>query len=224
MARKYLPEKVRRYRDEVAEVVEELEAADLTIAGSWRRGAATVGDLDILVPAEQDYAEVIAWAHVELGYTEMRGGMTSQGTVPLGDGNLLLNFWQVRAASEWGGMLLFASGPVDLNISMRARAMERGLTLSQYGLFDGDTQLDDGTEEGIFELLDLEFIAAEDRGGWRALYRTIYRTVMSTVLVPSSDGASTYEVTVRDGIGWECECRGFMYRRKCRHLAEAVAR
>jgi hypothetical protein len=41
-----------------------------------------------------------------------------------------------------------------------------------------------------------------------------------TVEVPSSKGG-TYKVQVEGGIGTDCECTGFQFRRKCRHLKEA---
>lgn len=220
-ARKYLPEKVRRGREEVAEIAERLEGRGLIVAGSWRRGKDTVGDLDILVPGGQ-YHSTIEWAEQELGYVEMRAGVTSQGTCILGDELLLLNFWKVPSTEAWGGMLLFASGPMELNIAMRARAMGLGWMLNQYGLFHGSEQLDDGTEAHIFELLGYQWLGPLDREDWRKRLR-LKAADVKAVRVPTSDGSGFYTVTLKDGLGWDCECRGFSFRGRCRHLAEAEA-
>ena len=44
--------------------------------------------------------------------------------------------------------------------------------------------------------------------------------------VPSSSGGEAHVVSahrVGDGWAWVCDCRGFEYRRKCSHIAQAVA-
>jgi DNA polymerase (family 10) len=219
--RRYLPQKVRRPREEVALAVEQLEVGlGFVVAGSWRRQKATVGDLDILVPHQLDFRSSINLATNYFGYEEIRGGaLKSEGLTTYEHKPLLLNFWRVPTLEAWGGMLLFCTGPYDLNISMRARAKAKGWTLSQYGLFDGDIQLDDGTEERIFELLRLQFLAPVEREDWRP--RLIPVRTTTTVEIRNSKGTGTYTVTLQDGKAIDCECQGFAYRSKCRHLAEA---
>jgi DNA polymerase (family 10) len=226
--RKYMPDKIRRPREALQILVDELEIGGLTVAGSWRRGKETVGDLDILVPYDRemraDIATLCKW-----GYHEIRGGnMKSEGTVPLDDESLLLlNLWQVPTPQSWAGLLLFATGPNDLNISMRARAKGKSLTLSQYGLFqrfdpgDAPFQLDTGKDEReIFDLLGITYLTPEERERWRD-YTGRKPAETTKVQVPSSDGKNTYTVTLKDGKGWDCECLGFGYRGKCRHLTIA---
>jgi len=41
------------------------------------------------------------------------------------------------------------------------------------------------------------------------------------VKIKSSDGKSFYKVTLENGHGVRCTCRGFAYRGRCRHLKEA---
>jgi DNA polymerase (family 10) len=221
--RKFLPEKIRRPREAVAYLVADLEEnAGLTVAGSWRRNTPTVGDLDILVPVTHDYDAIIAEAKERLGYVEMRGGMTSQGVIPNfdDDGDLLLNFWKVPSAEAWGAMLLFATGPVDLNVMMRSRAMQKGLMLSQYGLMRDAVQIDDSTEADIFQRLGLGYLGPEWRQQWRYTLDEVSKS--RTVLVPSSDGKTSYNVTLNSrGLATACPCRGFTFRGHCRHLAAA---
>jgi DNA polymerase/3'-5' exonuclease PolX len=225
---KYLPAKVRRVREDLARPVKQLELAGLTVAGSWRREKDTVGDLDALVPPELGMERAVHSAQVFFGYEEIRGGaMKSEGIATYRDQPLNLNFWYVPDPHAWAAMLLFATGPHDLNIMMRSRAKGRGLLLSQYGLFtpgkegEDNTQLDDGVEEiQIFELLGLVYLTPVEREHWRDyLIKTPSQSV--EVQVPSSDGVNFYTVTLKDGKGFDCNCKGFGYRNQCRHLQEA---
>jgi DNA polymerase (family 10) len=120
-------------------------------------------------------------------------------------------------------MYLFSTGPYDLNIMMRAKAKGKGLTLSQYGLFNGDgSQLDHGeTEEEIFALLDIPYLTPQQRENWRD--HLIQQPKESAVQVKSSSGEGSYSVTIKEGKAVDCECQGFAYRSRCRHLEEAEA-
>ena len=221
--RKFLPEKIRRSRDDVRFIATFLEKElGLTVAGSWRRQTPTVGDLDVLVPPTLHYETILEFVKDELGYVEGRGGMTSQGWLPDFDehGALLLNFWKVPEASNWAGMLLFATGPVDLNIRMRARAGGMGMMLSQYGMFRDGVQVDKNTEADIFRLLGLAYLRPTARQNFRDTLELIGAS--DTVPVLSSDGKSHYNVKVVNGAATACECRAFTFRGKCRHLTAAV--
>lgn len=39
--------------------------------------------------------------------------------------------------------------------------------------------------------------------------------------IPNSKNTSTYSVRIEDGVAVHCECKGFQFRSKCRHLKEA---
>ena len=220
--RRYLPPKVRRPREELNQAAKQLENMGLILSGSWRRGKKTVGDLDCLVT--QPFREVIEFAHTIMGYTEIRGGdMKSEGICEYKGSPLLLNFWRVPSAESYAAMLLFSTGPFDLNIAMRSRAKGKGQTLSQYGLFDtaSGNQLDTGyDEQDIFEMLDYPFLTPEQREDWRD-YLIPKPPKKHTVTVHSSDGVNTYFVVIENGKATECECKGWTYRHHCRHLEEA---
>lgn len=47
-----------------------------------------------------------------------------------------------------------------------------------------------------------------------------YQESIKEVKIPASKGGS-YKVLVINGIGKTCECKGFQFRNKCRHLQEA---
>jgi hypothetical protein len=152
--------------------------------------------------------------------------MKSEGITDYKGSPLLLNFWKVPEPAAYAGMLLFSTGPYDLNIAMRSRAKGKGMTLSQYGLFDSASgnQLDTGYDEAdIFEMLEYEFLTPKQRETWRD-YLIAKPPKTHSISVMSSDGVNTYFVVLNaEGKATECECKGWTYRHHCRHLEEAEA-
>jgi DNA polymerase/3'-5' exonuclease PolX len=245
----FLPPKVRRPRRDLAPIVDQAESLfGFTVAGSYRRQKDMVGDLDLLVPPWRDFNEACVELMETWNYEPARQGpLKSEGSVQWEGSTLLLNLWRVPEPNAWGGMLLFATGPYDLNIMMRSKAKGKGWTLSQYGLFEPDNdptkdlrQLDGDTREGvrtrsivedledlekdIFTLLGLTYVSPVERENWRDYLLPSHKVERDTVEVRSSDGVTIYHVDMENGRAIECECKGFSYRRSCRHLAEAEAK
>ena len=233
----FLPPKVRRPRTELVAAAEQLtDVFNMVVAGSYRRQKDTIGDLDVLVPPERDFGEAIEEFTLLSGYEPLRSGpMKSEGIVEYRGNPLLINLWRVRDTNAWGAMLLFATGPFDLNIMMRSKAKGHTWTLSQYGLFDSqDKQLDIGGPRGegwtdeqleadIFRLLGLDYVSPKERETWRDHIGRPPKTTRF-VRVASSDGVSYYNVEIdAHDKAIDCECKGFEYRHKCRHLVEAEA-
>jgi DNA polymerase (family 10) len=74
---------------------------------------------------------------------------------------------RVVPAASFGAEWRYFTGSKAHNIRMRERAAKRGLTLTEHGLFDGDTCLAAQTEEEIYAALDMPWIPPElreDRG------------------------------------------------------------
>ena len=226
--RRTMPSKVRRPRKDMTQAVLQLETLGLKVTGSYRREKGTVGDLDILVPPEQSIAETSSILRTLMQYEEIQGGNAkSAGIAMYKNAPLLLNLWRVPRDKAWAAMFLFTTGPYDLNIMMRGNAKGRGWVLSQYGLFeDGDQgkQLDNGLQEAdIFRLLNIEYLTPVEREFWRDHLRKTPLPQTQEVSVLSSDGVTYYTVTLKNGKGWDCNCKGFAYRSQCRHLEEAEA-
>jgi DNA polymerase/3'-5' exonuclease PolX len=219
-----MPDKVRRPREELRAAVDQLEIFGLTVAGSWRRVKPDIGDLDVLVPISLTFPVVLDEARVWFGYEEIRGGeKKSEGICDDYRGKPLnLNFWKCPSKEAWAALLLYATGPYDLNIMMRAKAKGRLLTLNQYGLHNSEgKQVDDGElEEQIFSLLEIPYLLPAEREHWRD--KLLTRPKVNHVQVWSSKGDTKYDVTLNpQGVAQTCECKGFTYRGKCRHLTEA---
>jgi len=222
--RRFMPEKVRRPREEMVDAVTGLEATGLVVAGSYRREKETIGDLDCLVLPDWTIAQAESLMRDYFDYEPIRGGeMKSEGIATYHGKPLLINLWRVPTLKSYAAMLLFATGPHDLNIAMRARAKGRGWLLGQYGLMEGEVQLDGGRfEEDIFEKLDMFYLSPVEREHWRDyILRPAPKT--TAVQVESSSGSGSYTVTIKEGKAVDCECPGFQYRGRCRHLKEAEA-
>ena len=135
-------------------------------AGSLRRFSETVGDIDIIVAAEN--AAPVMEAFVAMGVVESvlaRGEgktsiLTHRGTqVDL----------RVVAKHQLGAAMLYFTGSKGHNIKLRQRALTKGWTLNEYALseLEGGKVIASETEEKIYDALGLAWIPPvlrEDQG------------------------------------------------------------
>lgn len=134
------------------------------IAGSYRRGRDTVGDLDMLVcaPAGMSVSSTLE------RYPDLReltgSGMTKASGVLR---NGLPVDVRVVLKQSFGAALQYLTGSKEHSIHLRRRAQERGLKLSEYGLYRGQSRLAGETEESVYAALGLSWVPPElreDRG------------------------------------------------------------
>ncbi|MEX2502900.1 MAG: PHP domain-containing protein, partial [Trueperaceae bacterium] len=138
----------------------------LELAGSYRRGRDTVGDLDLLaLTSDQDatMARLRAYDDVE----RVLGSGRDKSSVVL-SGGLQVDLRTI-AAEGFGAALQYFTGSQAHNVRLRQRAAARDLTLNEYGLWrkNGDQRVAGEDEAGIYRALDLPWIAPElreDRG------------------------------------------------------------
>ena len=171
------------------------------VAGSFRRGRETVGDLDILASAVSG-AKLFAALKRYADLRELSASGTTKASGILRNG--LQVDVRVVAPKSFGAALHYFTGSKDHNIHMRRLAQERNLKLSEYGLFRGTRRLAGETERGLYRALGLGFIPPElreDRGeieaaGRNALPALIERSDLEGDLhvhTNASDGAGTLE-------------------------------
>ncbi|OHV09338.1 DNA polymerase III [Kushneria phosphatilytica] len=132
----------------------------VVVAGSYRRRRETVGDLDILVVAEEGrrvMAHVAEWEEIER--VALSGD--TKTTVHLKSGLQV----DVRVVPEesFGAALYYFTGSQAHNVAVRKMAVARGLKINEYGVFKGDRQLAGHTEEAVFAQVELPWIAPELR-------------------------------------------------------------
>jgi DNA polymerase (family 10) len=106
-------------------------------AGSLRRKRETVGDLDFLVAAEET-EPVMAWFTGQPGVAEVTARGETKSSVRLAGG--LQADLRVVPPAQFFYALHHFTGSKEHNVRMRQRALERGLSLSEWGLFPEDTR------------------------------------------------------------------------------------
>jgi len=139
----------------------------VSAAGSLRRMKETVGDIDILA-CGRDGAAIIAYFTAFPGTIRvLAGGETKGSIVVRTDGTERQVDLRIVARPEYGAALLYFTGSKDHNIKLRGLAKERGLKISEYGVFRGDRRLAGREEEDCYKVLDMPWIPPEmreDRG------------------------------------------------------------
>ena len=130
------------------------------IAGSFRRRMETVGDLDVLVCGGS--AGEVMQAFVGHGdVVEVLGRGDTKSSVRMRNG-LQVDLRHVPRAS-FGAALLYFTGSKAHNIELRKIAIDKGLSLNEYGLTRGETTVAGRTEEEVYAALDLAWIPPELR-------------------------------------------------------------
>ena len=138
--------------------------SDVIAAGSLRRARDTVGDLDLLACAPHGAAvcrHLLAYPEV----AQVRAAGDTRATVVLHSG--LQVDLRVVPESSFGAALVYFTGSKAHNIRLRTLALERGLKLNEYGLFEGRRLVAAATEQEVYRALGLPWIAPElreDRG------------------------------------------------------------
>jgi DNA polymerase (family 10) len=166
----------------------------IAYAGSLRRGRDTVGDLDILVASREPKPISEAFRALPQVTNILAAGDT-RSSVRIGVGAAAIrrrdggpNIASIQCdlrilpPESWGAALMYFTGSKDHNVRLRERALKKGLTLNEYGLFPEDPAerhiktppqqrgikpVASATEEEIYAKLGLPYIPPEireDRG------------------------------------------------------------
>jgi DNA polymerase (family 10) len=132
-------------------------------AGSLRRWRETIGDIDILAAADDSAPLMAAFS---AGHEVVASGPTKT-TVRTASG--LTADLRVVPLDAWGAALQYFTGSVAHNVAVRQIAVKQKLKLSEYGLFDAETNelIVSRTEEEVYERLGLAWVPPamrEDHG------------------------------------------------------------
>ena len=132
-------------------------------AGSLRRWRETIGDIDILAAADDSAPLMAAFS---AGHEVVASG-PAKTTVRTASG--LTADLRVVPLDAWGAALQYFTGSVAHNVAVRQIAIKQKLKLSEYGLFDAETNalIVSRTEEEVYDRLGLAWVPPamrEDRG------------------------------------------------------------
>ncbi len=185
-------------------------------SGSLRRMKETIGDIDILVTG-RDGAKIIDYFTKYPKATRVLAAGETKGSIMVGLGKEAKQV-DIRVVPEktYGAALQYFTGSKAHNIKLRLLAKEKGLKISEYGVFKGEKFIAGRTEEEVYSALGLPFIPPElreDRGEIEAalanrLPKLIsYHSIKGDLQVHTtySDGNASLEEVVKmaEKIGYE---------------------
>jgi DNA polymerase (family 10) len=126
-------------------------------AGSLRRMRDTIGDIDLLVASDQPEPVMQAFTGLPLVGRVVAQGPTRSSVVTTKGVQVDL---RVIDPSVWGAALMYFTGSKAHNIKLRRLAERAGWKLSEYGLFEADTDrlLASQTEDDVYHRLGLPWV------------------------------------------------------------------
>ncbi|HVW66641.1 MAG TPA: DNA polymerase/3'-5' exonuclease PolX [Candidatus Peribacteraceae bacterium] len=162
------------------QIANELRATKLCtkveVAGSVRRRKETIGDIDILVASKKPTQVMDVFCNYDDVEAVVAKGPT-KSSVRLKSG---LNA-DLRVVDEnvFGAAWHYFTGSKDHNVHVRRIGLEKGFTISEYGVYKGTAKekgklLASKTEEDVYKAVGLPYIEPElreDRGEIEAAYK-----------------------------------------------------
>lgn len=148
----------------VSHLIASGEAQRVELGGSARRGKATIGDLDVLVGADDGARVVHAFSSMP-GVAQVMWSGEGRCSIRL-EGTRQQVDLRVIPVENWGAGLHYFTGSQQHNIAIRLRANKLGLRVGEHGVYrrDDDVRLlSVGTEEELFAALGLPWIPPELR-------------------------------------------------------------
>lgn len=141
----------------LAKLAELPGVTETAVAGSLRRMKETIGDLDLMVAANE--AKPIMDAFIKMPNVE---SIIGQG--PTKSRVQLLNGMgvdlRVLPAERWGTLLVYFTGSKDHNRELRELAQKQGMTLNEHAFtpLDGGDEILCETETAVYQTLGLSYI------------------------------------------------------------------
>jgi DNA polymerase (family 10) len=181
----------------VAYLHEQAPHAEFTPVGSLRRGCETCGDIDILATGVDASVmdRFIAFPRVE---RILGRGETKSSVRVLGGYQADL---RLVPADSRGAAMQYFTGSKAHNVSLRDRAMQRGLKLNEYGLFriEDDRRVAGEHEEDIYEALGMAWVPPELRENRGEIEAAIARELPRLITGSDLRGDLHMHTTVTDG-------------------------
>ena len=182
-------------------------------AGSYRRRAETVGDIDLLAICSAPGPVVDRFTSYE-GVSRVVARGSTRASVVLASGMQV--DLRIVERESYGAALHYFTGNKAHNIAVRALGVSRGLRISEYGVFRGQ-RMGGETEEDVFGAVGMSFVPPElreDRGEIEAAGRGAIPDLITQNDIRGdlhmhstwSDGRDSIETMVRG-----CVERGYEY-------------
>jgi DNA polymerase (family X) len=202
---RFLLDEADRTAQKMISHLEKMEGVEkITPAGSLRRGRETVGDLDLLVtgkccenPKQRD--AVIERILNFPGITDVLAKGENKVSFKLRNGMQV--DVRILPPESYGAALQYFTGSKSHNVNLRQRALKKGYTLNEYGLFtvDGEKRVASKTEEEIYKKLGLEWIPPELRENCGELDAAEKKTLPELITVEDIRGEVHMHTVETDG-------------------------
>jgi DNA polymerase (family 10) len=148
----------------MAELAASADIARMEYAGSLRRLSETIGDIDILVAADDPGSVMDRFVELP-GVTAILGSGGTKASVVVDD-RMQVDL-RVVPERNFGAAWMYFTGSKSHNIELRQRSLDRDATLNEYSLSllsNGET-VAATTESEIYSALSLQWITPEVREG-----------------------------------------------------------
>jgi len=136
-------------------------------AGSLRRCAETIGDVDILVAADDGRRIISSFTGAEFVQDVIAAGPTKGSAIVRTPDVPVHVDVRVVPKAGFGAAAQYFTGSKQHNVRLREIAVKAKMKLNEYGLFKGDKMVAGATEQQIYKKLGLDYIdplLREDRG------------------------------------------------------------
>lgn len=180
-------------------------------AGSIRRMKETVGDVDIMVTTKHR-AKVISYVLDHVKYSKIWGRGATKVSVRTIQGFDV----DVRILDEdvFGAGLQYFTGSKEHNVQLRTHALQKGLKVSEYGVFKGkkrivlrktqdNPELDERiackTEKDVYKALGMEYIDPELREGQGEIEASLHGKLPNLIGYDSLRGDLQVQTSWTDG-------------------------
>jgi DNA polymerase (family X) len=139
----------------------------IAYAGSLRRCAETIGDVDILVTAKNGKEIIDSFVKGEFVQEILAAGDTKGAAIVKTDSCQVQVDVRVVQDKSFGAALQYFTGSKQHNVRLREIAVKAKMKLNEYGLYRGKKMIAGETEEEIYKKLGLDYVEPmlrEDRG------------------------------------------------------------
>jgi DNA polymerase (family 10) len=173
-------------------------AEQVELAGSARRWADSVKDLDVIATASDPLA--LAQAAAGLDLVESAGTATASGLRLRTHTGMRVDL-RIVESDQFGNLLQHLTGSKEHNMALRDSAVRKGLHVSEYGVLDdssGETHRCP-TEQEVYRLLGLDYIEPELRENRGELEAAAGGTLPDLISLEDLRGDLHCHTTASDG-------------------------
>jgi DNA polymerase (family X) len=185
--------------EQLAEALREHPASDrVEIAGSARRLTETCKDIDLVAASDDPLA--LAKALRSHSLVAQAGSAGEAGARVVTHNGIAVDL-RIGGGEQFGNLLQHLTGSAEHNVQLRERAVASGLSVSEHGIVEVETEeaTTCATEEEVYERLGLAYIEPELREGRGEIRAAAEGTLPGLVTLDDVRGDLHCHTTLSDG-------------------------